>query len=104
MVNLYLLSCHFFGSSNNLFFSSNTDALIKNQYFLLGQLGAMGLIYIGKGQHCLHLATAEYLLLGTVSSRYDINVDDGEYVHLENSIKKGNKIVLYDAHIVPTMM
>ena len=62
----------------------------------------MALLYIGKGPHCLHPATAEYLLLGTVSSRFDVNVDDGEYIHLENSIKKGDKNVLYDAHIVPT--
>ena len=102
MANLHLLSCHFFESSNNLFFSSNTDALIKNQHFLLGQLGAMALLYIGKGPHCLHPATAEYLLLGTVSSIFHVNVDDGEYVHLENSIKKSEKNVLYDAHIVPT--
>lgn len=56
---------------------------------------------IGNQPHCLHPATVEFILLQTVSSRYDINFDNGEYVHLENSIRKGNKNVLYDTHILP---
>ena len=69
-----------FWDHQTMFFSSNINALTKNQCILLGQLGAMALLYMGKGPHCLHPATVEYLLLGNVSSRFDINVDDSMFI------------------------
>lgn len=55
------LTSHFFGSSNELMFTSFTDAVIQKQYYILGQLAALAILNIGRGPQCFHSVVTEVM-------------------------------------------
>lgn len=101
MQNFGLLSGHFFGSSDQLLFTSLTDAVISKQYRLLGQLSALAISTIGRGPHCFHPAVVDYIFSGA-SQQTLSDVESAELTSKLSAIEHGERDLLLDADILPT--
>ena len=102
MENLHLLSSHFFGDKYSLLFAASPEAVMKKQYFMLGQLSALSIVLIGRGPHCFNGDLVRYLFTRELPNKVVENVENGELSYNMSKIKDCDTSCLIEANIVPS--
>ena len=85
-----------------MFFTSIPDGIVEKQYYFLGQLCALSVVYIGQGPGCFHPAVVEYIFKSSLN--YEIqkeSVSNLELSSLINKIEQGDNSPLLDVNIIP---
>lgn len=99
MAQISLLTSMFFGNKEYLFFQSSPKDVLTRKYFLLGQLCAMAIIYIGRGPQAFSRSVVNYMFTGCVDNICD--VEDGHLSAVLEKIANGDTSPLIDANIIP---
>ena len=99
MKRLPQLSNVFFGGLH-ICFSSNTEPVLNNIYFKLGQLCAVAIITIGRGPEIFHPAITR-ALFDVEQPEHIESIEDAEIQLNLKKIEQGDVDVLYDHNIVP---
>ncbi|XP_057298887.1 uncharacterized protein LOC130629634 [Hydractinia symbiolongicarpus] len=89
MKNIPLLSTMVFGEEKCLCFDANTESLIDNKYFFLGQLSALSILQNGRGPECFHPAVVRSIY-GLNQPATIENVGDYEIKKTLENIQNGD--------------
>jgi hypothetical protein len=90
----------FIGRGNNVAFQMNTEALLQNKYYTLGQIIALSILVQGRGPECFHpsVVCACFELEQPVEIK---NIDDSRIELDLQSIRLGNYDCLLEMNVVP---
>ena len=92
-----------FGKPPNCFFTGYADAILKNIYRALGQISALGILFINHGPECLHNALVNKLFgISDTFELEDLHSFDGELERKIEELKVRNNECLLEANIMPT--
>ena len=90
-----------FGKSPNCFFTGYADAILKNTYRVLGQISALGILFINHGPECLHNALVNKLFgISDTFELEDLHSFNGELERKIEELKVSNNECLLEANIM----
>ena len=88
-----------FGNAQKNLMSTSAQALERKYYYVLGQLAAVSIAFVGRGPECLHEELVNYMFGSPLS--VDFTLDDAQFKSHLVDIGKGIFDCLYEASISP---
>ena len=89
-----------FGNAQKKLMSTSAQALERKYYYVLGQLAAISMSFVGRGPECLHEELVNYMFGSPLS--VDFTLDDAQFKSHLVDIEKGIIDCLYEASISPS--
>ena len=89
-----------FGSNSSVCFKMVPESLVKKDYYKLGQLVGLSVLYTGRGPHCLNPA-----IVNEIYGQKQVSpliIEDAELMHKLDKIGNGHNDDLFDMNITPT--